>query len=67
MKKAHKDVGLKAKCGYFLLWLRFAFCVKTEAATERTAAGVLGLLNSFAAVDATRADVCSLAVFLVAI
>jgi hypothetical protein len=40
--------------------------VSAEAATDFTAAGVLGLLNSFDAVEATRADVCSVGVFLVA-
>ena len=37
------------------------------AATDLTAADVRGLLNSFDAVDATRADVCSFVGFLVAI
>lgn len=41
-------------------------CVSAEAATDLTAAGVLGLLNSLDAVEATRAEVCSLGVFLVA-
>jgi hypothetical protein len=40
--------------------------VSAEAATDFTAAAVLGLLNSFDAVGATRADVCSLEIFLVA-
>ena len=40
--------------------------VSAEAATDFTAAEVLGLLNSLDAVEATRADVCSLGVFLVA-
>ncbi len=40
------------------------FWVSADAATDLTAAGVRGLLNSFAAVDATRAEVCSFAVFL---
>lgn len=40
--------------------------VNAEAATDFTAAGVFGLLSSFDAVDATRAEVCSFGVFLVA-
>ena len=52
-----------------MLYLRFAllaatFCVNAEAATDFTAGGVLGLLNSLAAVEATRAEVCSFTVFL---
>ena len=43
------------------------FCVSADAATDLTAADVRGLLNSFDAVDATRADVCSLESFFVAI
>jgi hypothetical protein len=41
--------------------------VSAEAATDFTAAGVFGLLKSFDAFEATRADVCSLEGFLVAI
>jgi len=41
-------------------------CVSAEAATDFTAAGVFGLLNSFDAVEATRAEVFSFGVFLVA-
>lgn len=44
--------------------LALPFWVNADAATDLTAAGVRGLLNSFAAVEATRAEVCSLAVFL---
>lgn len=44
--------------------LALTFWVSADAATDLTAAGVRGLLNSFAAVDATRAEVCSLAGFL---
>jgi hypothetical protein len=40
------------------------FWVRADAATDLTAAGVRGLLKSFAAVDATRAEVCSFAGFL---
>lgn len=47
-----------------LALLVLPFWVNAEAATDFTAAGVRGLLNSLAAVDATRAEVCSLAVFL---
>jgi hypothetical protein len=43
------------------------FCVSADAATDFTAAGVRGLLNSLAAVDATRAEVCSFTVFLAVI
>ena len=54
--------------GYLLLALVVpTFCVNADAATDFTAAGVRGLLNSLAAVDATRAEVCSLAVFLAVI
>jgi len=42
---------------YFFL---FGACVNAEAATFLTAAGVFGLLRSFAAVDATDFEVCSL-------
>ena len=45
--------------------LVLTFWVHADAATDLTAAGVRGLLNSFAAVDATRAEVCSFAVFFV--
>lgn len=41
--------------------------MRAEAATDLTDAGVLGLLNSLEAVEATRADVCSLEGFLEAI
>lgn len=40
--------------------------VRAEAATAFTRPGVLGLLNSFEASEATRAEVCSLGVFLLA-
>ena len=54
--------------GYLLFALVVpAFCVNADAATDFTAAGVRGLLNSLAAVDATRAEVCSFTVFLVVI
>lgn len=43
--------------------LALTFWVNADAATDLTAAGVRGLFNSFAAVDATRAEVCSLAGF----
>ena len=42
-----------------LVLLGPAFWVSAEAATDFTAAGVRGLLNSLAAVEATRAEVCS--------
>lgn len=45
----------------------FGRWVSAEAATDFTAAGVSGLLKSFDAFDATRAEVCSLEGFLVAI
>jgi hypothetical protein len=45
--------------------LVLTFWVNADAATDLTAAGVRGLLNSFAAVDATRAEVCSFAGFFV--
>ena len=44
--------------------LAVAFCVNADAATDLTAAGVRGLLSSLAAVEATRAEVCSFTVFL---
>ena len=47
-----------------LVLLVLPFWVNADAATDFTAAGVRGLLNSLAAVDATRAEVCSLEVFL---
>ena len=40
--------------------------VRADAATDFTAADDFGLLNSFAALDATRAEVCSLLGFFVA-
>ena len=46
--------------------LALTFWVNADAATDLTAAGVRGSLNSFAAVDATRAEVCSCAGFFVA-
>lgn len=46
-----------AAAAYFFL---FGACVNAEAATFLTAAGVFGLLRSFAAVDATDFEVCSL-------
>ena len=45
----------------------FGRWLSAEAATDFTAAGVLGLLKSFDAFEATRADVCSLEGLLVAI
>ena len=45
--------------------LALTFWVNADAATDLTAAGVRGLLNSFAAVDATRAEVCSFVGFFV--
>ena len=54
--------------GYLLFALVVpTFCVSADAATDFTAAGVRGLLNSLAAVDATRAEVCSFTVFLAVI
>jgi hypothetical protein len=41
--------------------------VSADAATDFTDTGVLGLLNSLEAVDATRAEVCSFEGFLDAI
>jgi hypothetical protein len=41
------------------------FCVRAEAATLFTCAGVLGLLRSFDAVDATLLDVLSFVGFLI--
>jgi hypothetical protein len=49
-------------CPFALLGL--AFWVSADAATDLTDAGVRGLLNSLAAVDATRAEVCSFVGFL---
>ena len=46
----------------YLLFV-FTCCVKAEPATRLTAADDLGLRSSFAAVDATFADVVSLLVF----
>jgi hypothetical protein len=48
---------------YFLPLGRFFTCVRADAATALTAAGVLGLLSSFAALLATLAEVFSLADF----
>jgi hypothetical protein len=48
----------------FDLLLALTFWVSADAATDLTAAGVRGLLNNFAAVEATRAEVCSFADFL---
>lgn len=45
--------------------LRLAFWVSADAATDLTGAGVRGLLNNLAAVEATRAEVCSFVGFLV--
>jgi hypothetical protein len=44
--------------------LGLAFWVSADAATDLTDAGVRGLLNNLAAVDATRAEVCSFVGFL---
>jgi len=44
--------------------LALAFWVKADAATDLTAADVRGLLSNLAAVEATRADVCSFVGFL---
>ena len=44
--------------------LGLTFWVRADAATDLTAAGVRGLLNNLAAVEATRAEVCSLVGFL---
>lgn len=41
-----------------------AFWVSADAATDLTDAGVRGLLNNLAAVEATRAEVCSFVGFL---
>lgn len=50
----------------YLLFV-FTCCVKAEAATRLTAADDLGSRSSFAAVDATLAEVFSLLGFLVGI
>ena len=44
--------------------LALAFWVKADAATDLTAADVRGLLSNLAAVEATRAEVCSFVGFL---
>ena len=44
--------------------LGLAFWVSADAATDLTDAGVRGLLNNLAAVEATRAEVCSFVDFL---
>lgn len=44
--------------------LELAFWVSADAATDLTEAGVRGLLNNLAAVEATRAEVCSFVGFL---
>ncbi len=44
--------------------LALAFWVSADAATDLTDAGVRGLLNNLAAVEATRAEVCSFVGFL---
>ena len=44
--------------------LALAFWVRADAATDLTDAGVRGLLNNLAAVEATRAEVCSFVGFL---
>ncbi len=44
--------------------LELAFWVSADAATDLTDAGVRGLLNNLAAVEATRAEVCSFLGFL---
>jgi len=44
--------------------LALAFWVNADAATDLTDAGVRGLLNNLAAVEATRAEVCSFVGFL---
>lgn len=43
----------------YLPFFLFGACVNAEAATDLTALGVLGLLNNFAAFEATDFDVCS--------
>lgn len=54
------------RCGHLPFGLPAGRWVSAEAATDFTAAEVLGLLNNLDAVEATRADVCSLGIFLVA-
>jgi hypothetical protein len=56
LKKGVFQEGKLPGFHFFLL----GACVKAEAATDLTAAGVLGLLSSFDAVDATDLEVCSL-------
>jgi len=51
--------------GYFFFLALWAAWVKAEAATLRTAEGVLGLLSSFPAFEATFGLVFSLSGFLV--
>ena len=66
---ASPDFGAEQKSGDNNDYLPFAllelaFWVSADAATDLTDAGVRGLLNSLAAVDATRAEVCSFVGFL---
>ena len=58
-----------ARCGLTVSWAAYGYLpcgfppgrwVSAEAATDLTAGGVLGLLSSLDAVEATRADVRSL-------
>jgi len=58
-------MGSPELCYFPFGLLVLTFWVNADAATDLTAAGVRGLLNSFAAVDATRAEVCSFAGFFV--
>ena len=71
MKKPVRDgleMGQRKSEGYLPFdLLALSFGVSADAATDLTAADVRWLLSSLAAVDATRAEVCSFVGFFVAI
>lgn len=64
-RRAPELRGSPELCYFPFGLLVLTFWVNADAATDLTAAGVRELLNSLAAVDATRAEVCSFAGFFV--
>ena len=63
---ARAEAGMGGNSAYLPFdLLTPAFWVSADADTDLTGAGVRGLLNNLAAVEATRAEVCSFDGFLV--
>ncbi|HYE73498.1 MAG TPA: hypothetical protein VEF04_09205, partial [Blastocatellia bacterium] len=52
-------INLLVVMAYFFLVGLFGLCVNADAATDLIGFGVLGLLKSFEAIEATFLDVCS--------